>query len=259
MLSRGDDAIPASDDVALKIMTVTNRWSALYAGSPTSATLIVEEARRLMPSASDRQPDSLERIRAVTTAAYKAVLRRQATDQFLGIYDLTLEQFRRAGRRQFGESEFAQINKQIRDYTLRTQLLVCGVDNDQWPHIFTINHPGIATLNDLIGHAAIGSGAQMALGSLGGRILSGLPIRDLIYRVCEAKFSAETAHGVGKSTLLTVLRKGFEHTAWGVQTDEIKQVSESVRKESALDKAIELVDAAFGSTGVFIDLRRFPA
>jgi hypothetical protein len=47
----------------------------------------------------------------------------------------------------------------------------------------------------------------MAMGSLVARPLPQLPVEQLIYRLCEAKFAAQTAHGVGKERPLMVLSR----------------------------------------------------
>jgi hypothetical protein len=56
------------------------------------------------------------------------------------------------------------------------------------------------------GYAAIGSGTLMALASLNKKPL-GLTLPDAIYRILDAKFSAETAKDVGKTTHVISLNK----------------------------------------------------
>ncbi len=189
--------------------------------------------------------------------AWNAELRAQIESTILGRYDMSLEEFRKKGRRQFGDSEFAIVNKLIREFSLRTSFLVCGTDKQDFPHVFTVSSVNGSTIvNDPAGRGAIGTGGQMALGALGARKhLASLPVRELIYRVCEAKFSAETARGVGKGTILTVWRKGFEAHAWGTQIDQFRSIRERLSKESAPDDAIDAVNAAFAHTGVFMGLR----
>ena len=55
------------------------------------------------------------------------------------------------------------------------------------------------------GFAIIGSGFHMALGILSARSIKQLSVEQLIYRLCEAKFTSETATGVGRKTMLLVL------------------------------------------------------
>jgi 20S proteasome alpha/beta subunit len=139
------------------------------------------------------------------------------------------------------------MHKQIREFNLSTSFLVCGVDEHAHPHVFSVNNPnGNQIVHDARGHAAIGTGAQMALGALGSRPIATLPIRDLIYRVCEAKFAAETAPGVGKSTLALVQRKGSKYRiAFPNQIQRLQDVWTKGRTEPAPKKAHKIIDEIF--------------
>jgi 20S proteasome alpha/beta subunit len=255
MLSRSDDSIPATDDIALKVLPLSPRWGLMYSGSPTYALMIVERAREIWRQGP--RTELPEEMRDAVEAAYQDELKHQITRAYLAKYEMTLDQFIKRGRRLFGVREFETINKPIREFSLQTSLLVCGVDSSDFPHVFRIRSPsGAFVYDDAVGHAAIGSGAQMALGSLGSRKIAALPLRDLIFRVCEAKFAAETAHGVGRSTILTVWRKGFDHSAWGVQTEQLRAISERLRENTIPEDAVRLIDSAFDSAGVFMDLRK---
>jgi hypothetical protein len=258
MLSRADDSIAATDDVALKVIPLISRWGVMYAGSPTHAIDIVSRAGHLLQT--NLRPtvlaESMAEVRRVMQTAYIEELSHQISIQILGRYGIDLTQFRENGLKQFGDVEFSIINKSIREFSLKTSFLVCGTDKDDFPHLFTVASPsGALVVNDPAGRAAIGSGAQMALGALGNRKITGLRVRELLYRVCEAKFAAETAHGVGRSTLLTCWRKGFDFTAWGMQTEELKAIWERTGKEPVPEDAIQKIDAAFGTTGPFVGLR----
>ena len=258
MLSRSDDSIPATDDATVKVLTLSSRWGVMYAGSPTHALDIVSRAQTVLQTQprSPNTEESMAEMRRVMKNAYQEELRRQIEDNILTRYGMTILEFRRVGRRQLGDAEFAITNKALREFSLRSSLIVCGVDRQNFPHMFTVHSPnGAIVVNDAGGSAAIGTGAQMALGSLGSRNINILDVRNLVFRVCEAKFDAETAHGVGKSTLLTVWRRGFSHTIWGHQTEELREISKRLRAQPAPDDALESIERSFGSTGVFQGLR----
>jgi hypothetical protein len=61
--------------------------------------------------------------------------------------------------------------------------------------MFKVSSPGNVTNLDHLGYYAIGSGTKMALASLNLRPLDNLSAGGLAYRLCEAKFSTETAAG----------------------------------------------------------------
>jgi hypothetical protein len=174
-------------------------------------------------------------------------LRQQVVDRFLARYDLTIEQFKRNGRRLFGDDEFAKLNRPIREFSLRTSFLVCGT-GDRSPHIVSVNAPDGHCINhDQLGYWAVGTGARIALSTLAGRPLGRLPLPDLIYRVSEAKFAAETAQGVGASTLVTVLRRRMNKTVYSPYTDRLKAVWERKRAERAPSAAIKIITESVGT------------
>ena len=86
---------------------------------------------------------------------------------------MTLDQFRKSEKRQFG-NDFEVMNRPIREFSLETAFIVCGVDNLNFPRIFTIKPytvtqnaivrtSGSMTVHDSLGHAAIGSGRANGL------------------------------------------------------------------------------------------------
>ena len=112
------------------------------------------------------------------------------------------------------------------------QFLVFGLDNQGSPHIFGVDNPGIITPHDLTGYAVIGSGYWMAMGALAARSLFDLPMEELVYRLCDAKFTSETAHGVGRETTLMVLyRNGLESGTDPGLVDRLRTDWELKRKE----------------------------
>jgi hypothetical protein len=257
MVSVANDSVPAVEDATVKILGLGKRWGAMYSGSPTFAIDTVSRAAALLSMMDPNRPipESMPEMRRVMKAAYLAEMKQQIDETILARYGLKYAEFRKSGRKQYGDVEFGIMNKIVREYTPSTSFLVCGIDNQGFPHIFTIHSPnGMTVVHDAVGYAAIGTGAQMALGSLGSRKFSGLGIRNVLYRVCEAKFAAETARGVGRSTLLACWRNGFDHIAWGVQTEDLKKIWERLRKQPAPSDAIDQINAAFANTGPFVGL-----
>jgi hypothetical protein len=179
----------------------------------------------------------------VVKGAYQDELRQQINDRFLSRYGIDIDEFRRKGRGQLGDL-FGKLSDQIFPFSLKTSLLVCGVAPNGFPHIFSVNNPGgPLVLHDPLGHWAIGTGATMALSSLSGRSLHMTSLPDLIYRLCEAKFAAETARGVGASTLITIVRQQREvcrlaYIGWPY-TDRLKEIWKIERKKSGPVEAFD--------------------
>jgi hypothetical protein len=75
------------------------------------------------------------------------------------------------------------------------------------PIFFSVTSPGKFTYYSQIGFWAIGSGETHALGSFfnSRNPLKALDRQSILYRVCEAKFNAENAVGVGETTCAMIV------------------------------------------------------
>jgi len=98
------------------------------------------------------------------------------------------------------------IDQQMNQYNLGVELLLAGVDQDG-AHIFSIHNPGGTELqHDVIGYAAIGSGAIHAVQSMiGFKHSSTAGLRETIFRTYASKRRAEVAPGVGQDTDVAVV------------------------------------------------------
>jgi len=247
MLSFADDDIPATDDAVVKASALWTHWATLFAGCPSLAADILGRARSHLDNIKPPESaDSLIQVKAAMHAAYKQELRQQLTDRFLAKYpNLSLEDFWRVGRRRLGPIEFESTAKLIREFKMGVQFIVCGIGHKQprLPHIFEVAEAGLISGLDDLGHWAIGSGAKMALGALGNRNLGSLSIPDLIYRLCDARFTAGTAPGVGKSTVVTVVTEdGIGAPLRLKHTKELKRIWQEERDKGVPTEARELIE-----------------
>src|SRR6202030_3047771 len=107
--------------------------------------------------------------------------------------------WRRKGREEFGEAEFARINHIVEQMEIGVEFLVCGFSPDKQAHLFTVRqewsrsgYPHVTIdHHDIDGFSIIGIGTTAALSSL---LRTALPVTDnfrLMYRACEAKLLAE--------------------------------------------------------------------
>lgn len=120
---------------------------------------------------------------------------------------MSLAEFKAKGKRAFTERVYDRLCQQIEDVRLDCEFLVCGFDASSKPHIFSVADPGLPKSHDIMGYWAIGSGQWAALGALMVRSFSAaMDLPPSLYCLSEAKFLAEGASGVGKETIITVLR-----------------------------------------------------
>jgi hypothetical protein len=128
--------------------------------------------------------------------------------------------------------------------------LIYGFDEKGLPHIFDVSNPSVVTNHDLLGYAAIGSGETMAMASLRRKQLP-YDLNKVVYRLLEAKFSAETASGVGESTtLFTMGSDGKDKSIGYGSIGEIKKIwrRELEREpDDALDIISKLVNYPSGA------------
>ena len=143
--------------------------------------------------------------------AYQKLLRKEITDIVLGRWGMSIEEFRKQGLSNFGESDFSRMKELIDDFKLGIELLVCGFDERGHSHIVHVVDPGRAIIRDLSYAWAIGSGAWTALGALFRfHKIQLASLDELLYRACVAKFLSESARGVGKETDVFVFEPNYQ-------------------------------------------------
>jgi hypothetical protein len=244
-----DNAAPATDEATEKIFLLKGNWRMLFAGSviPINGVLTRIYATQQPTSDFDDGPKELDHLKKVCREAYQAERRQRVTDRFLSVYNMTLDDFRREGLENFGVQEFAKINEKIRDFDLDLTILVCGFDKQGFPHIFEVGDPGQIAEHDLLGYAAIGSGADMARGILTPRSVKRLPWREMMYRLCQAKFASETATGVGRVTsVLFFSRNGIHLILPNSHVEKLRSVWDKERSMPIVSDVLDIIDDGLG-------------
>lgn len=227
-----DYAIPAADDGALKGVKITDRWGCLF-----SADDIGPIPRLVWTAASllEGKEDHLEYVRNAVSEAYQRQIHDEVVALHLSRYGIkSVQEFRDNGFKQFGEKIFGKLTEKIDSFDLGIDLLVFGFDPAGQPHIFQVENPGRPIDRDLITYWAIGSGANMALSALADRAshLEAEQPEVILYRLCEAKFSAETARAVGKTTsAMVMLNTGEIRIVSNQLIQKIRKSWEAKRRE----------------------------
>jgi hypothetical protein len=204
-----------SANVAMKGRRVHDRWLVMYAGEDISRVeFIIEHFHFRLREQQTKQSLTVPPAYLVEET-FSWVLhfetQAEAKRSILGRYGLDMSSFLTKGRAQFGDTVFEQVKREIDAIRLNCQFLVVGFAEDDEARLFGFTTPGgtepMARRYTPVGFWAIGSGASNALASL---MFHGhkraAPHGLGLYHVCEAKFMAESAIGVGDTTVLGVFR-----------------------------------------------------
>jgi hypothetical protein len=109
-----------------------------------------------------------------------------------------MEIFRAEGKESLTETVYYDLISDIRREELSLTFLLAGFDSDGLGHIRVVTSDDAPQDFDMLGFAAIGSGAASALGSLSFardhcRLLHTSDMHEVTYHVLSAKFMAETS------------------------------------------------------------------
>ena len=188
-------------------------WLFLYAGNDMDAVeLVLGEIRE----AAKKDPKLLSKdsMRTLLRKAHRNALAKWSADKFLSPYDMDMAEFKKEGRKVFGDEHFAELSRAIEQEAWRfyQEILATGWgDSEDSAAIYGLAQGALVSC-EFSGIAAIGSGGSTALStlfSLGcGRNMA---IEEAIYAVAAAKFMAESCDGVGKKN--TAIFVGHRRTA----------------------------------------------
>jgi hypothetical protein len=218
----------SGDRVALKCFPLSSRlqWWAMVAADEVSHVLpVIEEAYQggmIDLSEATNRHQNVERI---FVSAYQAVRRRYVEDLVLKPIGLDFGEWKTAG---YAPDLMARIEA----VDIGCEFVIFGFDMGAFGHIFTVGHPGVARNHNLTGYAAIGSGGYSALSSLlFNSVNSEMELPEVLYRVCEAKFMAESALGVGRHTYVNIARVGEAMSATHLSDYVVNSVRNAWEKE----------------------------
>lgn len=197
----------AGDSAVVKGIHLIGTWAAMY--SSDDVACVDPILRRVVHALeAQQQPLYVDTVKDVFRRICLDELQRERELRILSPLGLTMERFVTEGRQLFGEDRFTQLQQRIEEMTLACEFLVHGFDGHNDAHVFHVEETGrVSRELSRIGFGAIGSGAPYAMGSLLSHSYTpDQPSPLAIYRVCAAKFAAESAHGVGRNTVLAMLQ-----------------------------------------------------
>ena len=222
MVSMGDYG---SDGMMFKSAMLSRACFALMAGDVAQATAVLRRAKTDLGYFTDSR--SLQQVQSETCAAYRTQRCAHAEATLLAPFQMTIEEFKLTGRQTFSDKEHESIVDQIRSCDIGVELLIGGFDSGKptpQPYIFTVKDPGVFSDFDKIGFWSIGSGHHTALGAMfASRYDTRESLELCLYKVLVAKFTAESATGVGKDTKVLLLQPGTPLPLW-ISSDTITEI-----------------------------------
>jgi hypothetical protein len=248
------DMTPADDTAAIKSPSLNESWHVAYAANDVTVIWpIIEGVRARLKSKKDWTGDE---IQTEFTSVYTARFHQEFLTKRLVRYGYkSMEEFRTNGRSDLGD-HFVDICIELDRFDLGAQFLLFGYERSpnraghKRARIFEISSPGHITDHGLLQYAVIGSGYYMALAALRRQKMAGY-LEGTIYRLLEAKFSAETATGVGKTTTMTLYNQFESMSLLGPKDiDRVRTIWLETLKNSVPQEAIQLIEELKGVENV---------
>jgi hypothetical protein len=215
---------------------IAKHWGMLFSTDDVRPVgrIYADVKRRLRP-----QKDNLneEIVRKAVEDAYRAAFEERFIGERLSRYGFrSMDQFRHEGLGVFGPELMAKFSDEIDRFYLGSSLnlsfLVYGFDTPPpygHQHIFTVENPGVAHDCDRFGYGIIGSGSEPAHSTLLAKRFKNPTVKEAVWRLCAAKFSAETAYAVGKETTVIILMEDGKFVF--VLPEAVKKIREVYDKE----------------------------
>ena len=173
----------------------------MVAGDTLIGTRLAQEVSAAFNGMTPRTPDIANQF----AQRYQQVRNQMMEIQVLSPRGLSLQTFY-GGHQTFNPQITMMIDQGLNQFNLGVELLLAGVDQDG-AHVFSIHNPGGSEFqHDVIGYAAVGSGAIHAIQSMVGfRHTSSAGLRETIFRTYASKRRAEVAPGVGVETDMAII------------------------------------------------------
>lgn len=243
-LSHGE-VIPAVDEATMKNRKIAARWGMMFAAQDASAFLPVLNTvyKKLSFTGAPEDPNfSDAEVKKAIVEAYESEFNERFFREYLARWGFSdIQDFRKKGFVELGKDLYGDYADKLAKFDLGLELLVYGYGTDGTRHLFEIANPGKVITHNLRGFAAIGSGSWMALAALNRKpIITSLPYT--IYRLLDAKFSSETASGVGRKTHVIIMSSEGKFGAVGqAEIEQIRDIWEETLNQPEPEKAIDLI------------------
>jgi 20S proteasome alpha/beta subunit len=215
-----------------KIFNAGDSCVLLFSGNVADGEEVVNN---VLAKLTGKQNLQVAQIAECTKASYLELKRKRVEENILGpLLGASFAQFQAL----VGQSPSSQILQQvlglIMQHNLQLDVLVAGTDASGG-HLFVATHPGQLLSVNMIGFAAIGSGALHAAVRLSlGQHTAASALQEAVFNVHEAKKSSEVAPGVGKLTDVAIVRNG---KTFALKPDLLAILEEVHKEKPALSAA----------------------
>ena len=195
-----------SADAVLKTDTLVPDvpWTVMFAGRPDNYKRLLA---RIKASLGDGR--SPAEVVAAVEEAYRLELLKIHETEILVPYGMSRDDFFVYGKERFTEYKFNAIVETLEQTHTDVTLLIAGFDERGDGRLYEASCWGVMKEQPLEFHAS-GSGRGTALGTLYPipEFARSENLLDVTYRLCAAKFAAESTPTVGESTFLFALARG---------------------------------------------------
>jgi 20S proteasome alpha/beta subunit len=253
-LSHGE-IIPAADDATMKNRRIAGKWGMMFAAQDSSAFIpvltSVQETLQFTGSADNPNFNDVE-VKKAALEAYEKEFNERFFREHLARWGFSnVQDFRKNGFAELGKDLYGEYADKLAKFDLGLELLIYGYGNDGFRHLFEVANPGKVVSHNLRGFAAIGSGSWMALAALNRKPVAA-SLADTIYRLLDAKFSSETASGVGRRTHIIIMSSDGKYGGMSVaEIDKIRAIWEETLKQPEPDEALDLILKTKGVKAVY--------
>lgn len=219
-----------------KMAAASARAISMAAGDALIGTRIVQEVAQAV-TGTPTVLDIAQRL----ASQYEGTRTARIEQQLLALRGLNWQSFY-GGHASFNPQITMMLDQQMQGFNLGVELLLAGVD-DSGAHIYSVHNPGRPEyLHDVIGYAAIGSGAIHAVQSMigFGHAANG-KYHETVFRVYASKRRAEVAPGVGLDTDMAVISASGMHWLSPEELEQLRKIYEGFESSTtaALTKQLE--------------------
>ena len=235
-----DDILLADESALIKSFQISNNWSVAFSANK------IENVLPLLETVHDKiklPADTLgaTQLQGYFTSSISEMIQRDFFNRRLARYGYRdIEVFRRQGRDELGD-HFFELCRELDEAELDAECIVYGYDPTRTPRLFEVTGKGEVIDRMALRYAVVGSGYWMASASLKRRPLA-IDFNSMVYRLLEAKFSAETASGVGRRTTVKFKRPDeHDFIMWADDIEKIRAIWEGLQHHPEPLQAVEII------------------
>lgn len=246
-VSHSDQHFP-SEEGAIKTRPITadNKiWVTFAADDMQYVPIILRELRLSLAATKDRSVKSIREASAnsYATAREKILISRSLS----AIGYSSIKEFMKESRHDLGDKMYDRMFMEVSRFNPNVHLIVFG-SSDSGPFMFQLENPGWCSEYSWQGYSAVGSGQNLALGALRQKPIS-FDTDKLVFHILDAKFSAEYASYVGKSTYAVIAK--HDGSTVVLRDDDIarlREISDTLRSMPPPQNAIDIIARTINAT-----------